>query len=142
MRFRFREDVLDLHPRAVVICIGSNDLSAHADPADIEQNIVAVITEAHAFDPKLPIVLCTIAPRDSKEAPTKPGALDDADKRIRALGSMPNVTLFDLHALLVGPDGMPKDGYFAEDRLHLADGGYKVWGEALRPVLEKLLAGK
>ncbi|HEX3134601.1 MAG TPA: GDSL-type esterase/lipase family protein, partial [Planctomycetota bacterium] len=32
--FRFQEDVVDLHPKAVVITAGANDLSAHGAPAD------------------------------------------------------------------------------------------------------------
>ena len=41
--FRFQEDVLDLNPRAVVMSIGSNDLSAHGAPAGIAANISAII---------------------------------------------------------------------------------------------------
>src|SRR5450432_4105364 len=37
--FRFQEDALDLHPRALVLCAGANDLSAHAPPTDTIANL-------------------------------------------------------------------------------------------------------
>src|SRR5205814_3114877 len=73
--FRFREDVLDLKPRAVVISIGFNDLTAFGEPAFAEQNIAAILEQARAQDPAMPVVLCTIPPRDAPQAPMRPGAL-------------------------------------------------------------------
>jgi hypothetical protein len=84
--FRFQEDVLDLKPRAIVICIGSNDLSAHADPKGIEKNIITILDKANADNPQRLIVLCTIPPRDHKDAPTKPGAQADINARIKKTG--------------------------------------------------------
>ena len=136
--FRFQEDVLDLKPRAIVICIGSNDLSAHADPAGIEKNIAAILDKAIAADAKRPIILCTIPPRDHKDAPTKPGAQADINARIKKLAAgRTNVTILDLYSLL-SEDGKLVDKYFAKDRLHFAPEGYERWTEVLTPVLDKV----
>jgi lysophospholipase L1-like esterase len=136
--FRFQEDVLDLKPRAIVLCIGTNDLSAHADPAGIAKNIAALLDQAIAADPQRPIVLCTIPPRDHKDAPTKPGALADINARIKKLAEeRSQVTLLDLYAWL-SDEGKLVDQYFAQDRLHLAAAGYDRWAEALTPIFGKL----
>ncbi|MCX7009818.1 MAG: GDSL-type esterase/lipase family protein [Kiritimatiellaeota bacterium] len=137
--FRFKEDVLDLHPRAVVICIGANDLSAHADLTQTEGNLAAILEQARQADPKMPVVLCTIPPRDSKEAPAKPGAYPDLNGRIKKLGEgKANVVVLDLFTLLAQPDGKPIPDCFAKDHLHLAPPGYEKWAAVLRPMLEKL----
>jgi lysophospholipase L1-like esterase len=137
--FRFREDVLDLKPRAVVLCIGSNDLSAHANPAVTADNISAILDQARAQNPALPIVLCLIPPRDSAVAPTKPGAQADLNARITKLGQgKEHLVVLDLFTPLAGADGKPKVEYFAKDKLHFAGPGYQKWAELLRPALAKL----
>jgi lysophospholipase L1-like esterase len=137
--FRFREDVLDLKPRAVVLCIGSNDLSAHADPAITAGNIAAILDQVRAQTATLPIVLCLIPPRDSAVAPTKPGAQADLNARIAKLGAgKEHLVVLDLFTPLAGPDGKPIVEYFAKDKLHFAAPGYQKWAELLRPAFVKL----
>jgi lysophospholipase L1-like esterase len=137
--FRFKEDVLDLKPRAVVLCIGDNDLSAHADPALIEQNIAAILAQARAYDPAMPIVPCETPPRDSAVAPTVLGAQADLNARIVKLGEgKEHLAVLDLFTPMATPDGKPIEKYFRSDRLHLADPGYEKWAELIKPVFERL----
>jgi lysophospholipase L1-like esterase len=137
--FRFQEDVLDLHPKAIVLLIGTNDLSAHADPAIVEQNIAAILAQARKYDANVPIVLCTTPPRDSAVAPTVPGAQADLNSRIAKLGKGDDhLAVLDLFTPLSDDEGKPKPDYFKPDRLHLADPGYQKWAELLNPVLDGL----
>ena len=137
--FRFHDDVLDLKPRAVVICVGFNDLTAYGEPAHAAQNIAAVLEQAWAQNPEMPIVLCQIPPRDAPKAPMKPGALADLNARITKLGEgKPHLLVLDLTTPFTGADGKPKPELFGEDHVHLVEAGYKVWAEALTPALEKL----
>ena len=141
--FRFREDVLDLKPQAVVLCVGSNDLSAHAPPAGIEKNIVAILDMAQKAEPAVPVVLCTIPPRDAANSPTKPGAQADLNQRIAKLAAgREGVTLLDLFTPMAGPDGKPQAEFVKKDRIHMSTAGHAKWAELVRPILEKLIAKK
>jgi lysophospholipase L1-like esterase len=137
--FRFQEDVLDLKPSAIVILAGGNDLSAHGPPAAIEANIAAMIEQARKQNPAVPIVLCTLPPRDNPKAPTKPNALQDTNARIVKLAEgKENIALVDLHKAVSDAEGNVVPENFAADKLHLAGPGYDKWAEILKPAFEKL----
>src|SRR6185436_6704618 len=55
---RLQEDVLALHPQAVVLLIGTNDLEEKASPKTIAANLKLILAELARHDPKMPIVLC------------------------------------------------------------------------------------
>lgn len=137
--FRFKEDVLDLNPRAVVLCIGTNDLSAHGDPSAVESNLTEILKQARVHNATMPIVISTTLPRDMPEAPMKPGA--EADLKARTLklaGNDKNIVVVDAFPAMSTPDGKPVPEYFAKDKLHLAEPGYVQWATVIRPALEKL----
>jgi len=137
--FRFQEDVLDLHPKAIVLLTGSNDLSAMQDPKQSRANITAMLDLAQRQSPGVPIVLCTIPPRQHAQAPVDPAKLAELNKLITSLADgRPNVTVLDLHALLAEPDGSPHLDYFAQDKLHLSAAGFQRFREALVPLFRQL----
>ena len=65
--FRFKEDVLDLHPKAVVLLIGTNDLRKQ-DTTDTISNIAAMLEMAEKQDASPPVILCQIPPREPRIA--------------------------------------------------------------------------
>jgi lysophospholipase L1-like esterase/beta-glucanase (GH16 family) len=135
--FRLQEDVLDLNPRAIVLLIGGNDLSAHANPADIAANIEAMLKLVEAHDPKLPVLLCNIPPRDSPAAPTQPGTHQDVNQRISKLAkAFRQVELLDLLKAFAHDDGSPDLQFFTEDKLHLGPKAYARWTELALPFVK------
>lgn len=139
MLFRFQEDVLDLHPRAIVLVAGSNDLSTHTDPANAVANISAIVDMVRKADPIVPIFLCTIPPRNAPNAPIKPGALKDLNARLIAFGAgKKHLVVVDLFAVLATPDGDITPGLFATDGVHLMPPAYQKWAALLRPALASL----
>jgi GDSL-like Lipase/Acylhydrolase family len=63
MLIRFRPDVIDLNPRAVVILAGTNDIAGNTGPTtneDIEQNLAAIAELASAHGVK--VVLAGVLP--------------------------------------------------------------------------------
>jgi len=137
--FRFKEDVLDLKPRAIMLLVGGNDLSAHGDPKFAAENITTMLDMVQAYDPNLPVILAQGPPSASPKAPHKPGARADLNARIAKIAEgRKNVTLVDLFTPLATPDGKPVPEYFAEDMVHISPAGYQKWLETLVPVFNKL----
>jgi lysophospholipase L1-like esterase len=119
--FRFREDVLDLHPRAIVLLTGTNDLSAREDIRAARSNITAMLDQAERALPGVLVVLCTLPPRQSPQSPIDPRQLIELNRLITAAA--------------------PHAEYFGADRLHLSPAGQKRWRDALVPVLKRFDIG-
>lgn len=137
--FRWKEDVLDLEPKAVVVLVGANDLSAHQSPDATAANIALMLDAASQQTPMLPVILCTVPPRNAPKAPTKPGALAELNRKIQNLTQgRKNVTVLDLYSMFVTDGGAPDERYFQRDGLHFNSAAYARWHDALIPVLERL----
>jgi lysophospholipase L1-like esterase len=137
--FRLKEDVLDLNPQAMVLLIGTNDLSAKAPVQVIADNVALIIDQAREFNKDLPIILCLVPPRASEAAPIDPAKLTELNARLTALGeNYQKLVVLDLFSALATPEGAPDPKFFGKDLLHLASGGYQKWGELLKPTFEKL----
>ena len=140
--FRFKEDVLDLNPKAIVLLTGSNDLSARQDIRQTRSNIVEMLDMAERAQPGVPIVLCTLPPRDNPKSPIDPNQLIDLNKLIASVAEgRANVAVLDLYPLLADPDGRPHAEYFGADRGHLSPEGFKRLRDGLVPVLKRFNVG-
>lgn len=134
--FRFQEDVLDLEPAAIVLLVGTNDLSAHADVEGVIENLGAMVEQAKRKDPGMKVILNTVPPRAAANAPAQPGAVAALNARMAAFAAdRENVILVDLHAALAGADGAPDSAFFQKDLLHLGPKGYAKWAELLQAAL-------
>lgn len=137
--FRYQEDVVDLQPKAIVILIGGNDLSAHGSPDATISNLTEMIAMTRKASATVPIVLCTVPPRDNPQAPSQPGKHEELNQKIAALAeSSPHVELADLYPALLTPDGKFDPENFGKDRLHISAQGYTKFA----PVIEKALAAE
>jgi lysophospholipase L1-like esterase len=133
--YRLQDDVLSLHPRALVILIGTNDLGENTAPELIASNIRELHRRIRAAYPKIPIAWCLVMPRTGDK---------DYPERIRSLNGLiadfaksdPLITLVDTYTPLAQPDGTSKPEDYSKDRLHLNPSGYAVWRAAVHPVLE------
>jgi len=140
--YRLQDDVLSLHPRALVVMIGTNDLGEHTPPADIAENLRIFHQRVRAAYPKIPIAWCLVMPRKGDDA--YPERIHDLNTRIAALAAADSrITICDTFSALALPDGSSKPEDFVPDRLHLNPAGYTVWRSVLHPILEGWnLAGK
>jgi lysophospholipase L1-like esterase len=135
--FRFQEDVLDLHPRGVVVLIGGNDLSARQPTEQTARNIDRMLQAIRSQDAALPVILCTLPPRDSEKAPIEQSKLTSLNASIRELAKKyGNVELLDLYPLFATAEGQPQLQLLAADRLHIGAAGYEVLGRALKEKIE------
>jgi lysophospholipase L1-like esterase len=137
--FRFKEDVLDLHPSGIVLLIGGNDLSALQPTDQTARNIGRMLDAIKAQDASVPVILCTLPPRDNPKAPIKNSELIKLNASIKQLADKhENVELLDLFPHFATADGRPKPELFTADRLHISAAGYKVLSEALQEMLDSL----
>jgi lysophospholipase L1-like esterase len=132
--YRLQEDVLALHPRALVVLIGTNDLGEHTVPSDIADNLRVFHQRIRAAYPRIPIAWCLVMPRKADDSyPTRIHELNDLIRGIAAQDK--RVTVCDTFTPLALPDGSSKPECFNPDRLHLNAAGYAVWRGVISPVL-------
>lgn len=132
--YRLQDDVLALHPRGLVLLIGTNDLGQHTAPADIITNLKEVLRRIRADYPKIPIAWCLVMPRgDGNQYPAE---IHDLNARIRDVAAAdPLITVCDTYTPLAGADGKDNPADFRPDNLHLNSNGYAVWRAALHPIV-------
>jgi lysophospholipase L1-like esterase len=136
--FRLQEDVIDLTPKAVVILIGTNDLSANEDLSLLISNLMSIVKLLREYDQFLPIVLCNLPPRDSETYPISNMVLA-LNSRLGSLSiSDSKLVLLDLYRFLASPDGSIDPQNLEADKLHISPAGYRKFHDALIQVFRTL----
>jgi acetyl esterase/lipase/lysophospholipase L1-like esterase len=139
MLIRFRQDVIDLKPKVVVILAGINDIAQNTGPTTLEAivgNIASMASLAKANNIK--VILCSVLP--AYDFPWRPG-LSPAEKVV-ALNKMikdhadrNGYMYLDYFSSMVDErKGMKKE--YANDEVHPTMAGYKV----MEPLVEAAIA--
>jgi len=127
-----------LHPKAVVIHIGTNNTSpGHARPntaAEIAEGINTICTRVHAKAPKAKIILMAIFPREAKPDHPRRQLIKETNHLLPFVAEEQHAILVDLTPQMLTPTGeLPRD--VAKDLCHLTEKGYQIWADALLPIL-------
>ena len=127
-----------MHPKAVCLLIGTNDIGLGGDLHVAADNVKSIIDELHKADPKLSILLCKLMP----STPTKGRPAEKLqefnallEKNVTSDGT---VTLVDTYTLFANDKGEATIEVFP-DLLHPNAGGYAKW-KPLRASQTKLYA--
>jgi len=143
MLVRLRQDVIDLHPKVVVVLAGTNDIAGNTGPMqneDIEANYasMAELAASHhirvVFSSVLPVHNYTAEAKDffGQRSPARILALNDWLKDYCAKNRL---VYLDYFSAVVDDKGMLKRE-LADDGLHPNDAGYKI----MAPLAEKAIA--
>jgi lysophospholipase L1-like esterase len=147
MLLRFRQDVIDLHPKVLVVLAGTNDIAGvtgRTSNEDIEANYASMAELAGAH--RIRVVFASILPvhnytHDAEES----FALRPRD-RILALNkwlkdycAKNRFVYLDYFSALVDERGMLKRA-LADDGLHPTDAGYKIMAPLAEKAIQKALA--
>jgi lysophospholipase L1-like esterase len=142
MLVRFRQDVIDLQPKVVVILAGTNDVAGNTGPMTLEQsesNLASMADLAQANG--IRVVLCSVTP--SADFPWHPG-LEPAQKIavlnawIRGYAAAKGYVYVDYYSALKDdrgglPPALSKDG------VHPLPAGYAVMAPLAEAGIEKAL---
>jgi lysophospholipase L1-like esterase len=129
MLVRFRQDVIDLKPKVVVILAGTNDIAGNTGPTTLEQieENLASMTDLAAAN-HIRVVLCSILP--AFDYPWKPGLspapkILELNRWLKAWAASHGYVYVDYHSAMKDDrDGLPPT--LSHDGVHPLPAGYAV----------------
>ena len=143
MVLRFRQDVIDLDPKVVVILAGTNDIAGNTGPMTLEQtedNLASMADLATANH--IRVVLCSVTP--AFDFPWKTG-LTPAPKILalnawmKAYAAGKGYVYVDYHtAMKDSRDGLPAT--LSKDGVHPLPAGYAIMAPLVEAGIAKALA--
>ena len=142
MLIRFRQDVINLNPFAVVILAGINDIAQNTGPSTIQMiknNIISMIELANSN--KIHVILCSVLP--AEKFPWFPEILPaqkvvDLNKELREYSNKNNILYVDFFSLMVNETmGMKME--LAKDGVHPNKKGYLIMEKTLLKAISIIL---
>ena len=139
MLCRFRADVINLRPKAVVILAGTNDLALNNGPIDTEHIVENIVSMAElALAAGIRPILCSVLPAGAY--PWRPEVTEVARKirklneRLHEYALEREIAWVDFHPALAAEDGSMRTEY-TRDGVHPTRAGYDVMEQIILPAL-------
>jgi len=146
MLIRFRQDVIHLHPKVVVILAGTNDIAGITGPMrleDVEANYASMAELARANH--IRVVFCSVLPVHNYTPESQNMCAQRSPEKILALNrwlkdysAMNDCLYLDYFSAMVDDQGLLKRD-LAEDGLHPNPAGYKIMAPLAEAAIEKVL---
>lgn len=141
---RFKQDVVDLAPQAVVILAGTNDIGRGVSSDATEQNLTMIMDLAEKH--RIKVILCTLLPVSDyalERGPRFQQTLRRPPSRILALNTWirnaartRNLTVVDYHQALADEGGFLKRNT-SDDGLHPNAAGYRIMAPLVQDAIRK-----
>jgi acyl-CoA thioesterase I len=142
MVLRFRQDVIDLQAKVVVILAGTNDIAGNTGPETLEQIEGNIATMAElATANHIRVVLCSITP--AFDYPWQRGLMpapkiDLINAWLRGYAAAKGSVYVDYHsAMKDNEDGLPPN--LSKDGVHPLPAGYAIMAPLVEAGIEKAL---
>jgi lysophospholipase L1-like esterase len=145
MLVRFRQDVVALKPKAVVILAGINDIAGNTGPSTLEMvqdNLMSMTEIAKANG--IRVVLSSVLP--AYDFPWRPG-MQPAPKVValnswmKAYAARAGETYLDYHTVMADArQGLPKE--LSNDEVHPTEAGYRIMAPLAEQAIQRALAGR
>lgn len=142
MLIRFRQDVIALKPKVVVILCGINDITGSKGPSTLEmiQDNIRSMCELARVN-KIKVALCSVLPANkirSKPDLQPAESVITLNAWIRAYAKENHFAYVDYYPALVDEEKGMK-AIYSEDGLHPNKAGYVVMEGIIQPILRKML---
>ncbi len=143
MLVRFRQDVIELHPKLVVILAGTNDIAGNTGPMrleDIEANFASMAELARAHDVKviyssvLPVHNYTEKAKDFF-AQRSPEKILELNRWLKNYCETNHLMYLDYFSAMVDDKGLMKKE-LADDGLHPNAAGFKIMAPMAEAAIE------
>jgi lysophospholipase L1-like esterase len=149
MLIRFRPDVIDLKPKAVVILAGTNDIAGNTGPMtleDIEANYASMAELARQHE--IRVVFSSVIPVNNYTPGAEPFFLTRPREKILALNqwltsycAANGLVYLDYSSAMADEKGMLRRD-LANDGLHPNKAGYNIMAPLAEAAIQKAIAGK
>ena len=142
MLVRFRQDVINLKPKAVVILAGINDIAHNNGVISLENVFGNIVSMAElARYNKITPIICSVLPaydfpwrRGMNPAPK----VIELNKMLKAYADKEGLTYVDYHSAMKDErDGLPKN--LASDEVHPTLEGYKIMEKIVLEAIHKTI---
>ncbi len=142
MLLRFRQDVISLKPRVVVVLAGTNDVAGNTGPMTLEQirdNILGMVelAESNGICP----IVCSVLP--AYDYPWRPGLnpnikIPKLNQLLKKMAKKKGVLYLDYFSAMADDrNGLPSE--YTTDEVHLTPKGYAVMEELVLKAIKKSL---
>ena len=141
---RFRNDVINLKPKLVIINAGTNDVAENSGPFDIENtfgNIASMAEMAKAN--KIKVILTSVLPaagfRWNKKITDAPDRIEALNAKIEAYAKANKIPYVDYYQPMVSGTERALNPDYSKDGVHPTLDGYLVMEALIKPVIDKAL---
>jgi lysophospholipase L1-like esterase len=145
---RFRQDVIDLHPRVVVILAGTNDIAGNTGPMrneDIEANYASLAELAHAHD--IRVIFSSVLPVHNYTPKAQDFFAQRSTERILTLNhwlkdycAQNRYLYLDYFSAMVDDKGL-LERELADDGLHPNKAGFAIMAPMAEKAIGKAVGG-
>ena len=141
---RFRNDVINLKPKLVIINAGTNDVAENSGPFDIENtfgNIASMAEMAKAN--KIKVILTSVLPaagfRWNKKITDAPDRIEALNAKIEAYAKANKIPYVDYYQPMVSGAERALNPDYSKDGVHPTLDGYLVMEALIKPIIDKAL---
>lgn len=129
-----------LHPKKVVILIGTNNTSetnnARMNTAEeIAAGIREICLRVRSKVPTAEIVLMAILPREERPDHPRRVLINQTNQILKEFAATNQLRFLDIGTAMLEPDGTLSRS-IASDFCHPTEKGYQIWADALKPLLQ------
>ena len=141
---RFRDDVINLHPKVVVINAGTNDVAENSDPYNEERtfgNIVSMVELARAN--KIKVILTSTLPAAgfgwNKSITNAGEKIVSLNERLKEYARKHKIPYVDYHSVMVHGEKQGLNPAYSKDGVHPTAEGYAVMEPMIHKAIQKML---